>query len=107
MHQLVQKAILKSICTHHRNSHPEAFYKNGALENFAKFIEKHLRQSFFSIEMQTGGLQLYQKETSVQVLSSEFCKTFTNIYFIKTYQSLILSSLERKKLTKALKHCQT
>ena len=98
MHRLVQKAIFKSIRTHHRNSHLEAFYKNGALKNFAKLIEKHLCQSFFSIEMKTGGLQFYQKKTSVQVFSSEFFKTFTNIYFIKTYQRLILSSLERKKL---------
>ena len=104
MHKLVQKAIFKSICIHHRNSHPETFYKNGALKNFVKFTEKHLCQSFFLIEMQTGGLQLYQKETLVQVFSSEFCKIFTNIYFIKTYQRLILSSLERKKLTKKLSH---
>ena len=101
MQKLVQKAVFKSICTHHRNSHPEAFYKNGALENFTKFIEKHLCQSFLSIEIQTGGLQLYQKETSPQVFSSEFCKTFINIYFIKTHQRLILSSLEKKKAHKS------
>ena len=87
MHNLVKKAIFKSIYTHHRNSHPEAFYKNGALENFAKFIGKHLCQRFFSVEMQTGGLEVYQKQASVQVVSSEFCQTFTNIYFVKTYNA--------------------
>ena len=52
MHKLVKKAIFKSICTHHKNSrHPEELYKNGTLENFAKFIGKQLRQNFFSIEM--------------------------------------------------------
>ena len=25
-----------------RSSHPEVFYKNGVLKNFAKFTEKHL-----------------------------------------------------------------
>ena len=70
MHNLLKKANFKSIYTRHRNSHPEAFYKIGALGNFTKFIEKHLCQKFISIEMQTGGLQLYQKQASVQVFSS-------------------------------------
>ena len=102
MHNLVKKAIFKSIYINRRNSHPESFYKNGALENFAKFIGKHLCQRFFSIKMQTGGLQLYQKQASVQVFPSEFCQTFTNICFVKTYECPILPSLERKRFIKAL-----
>ena len=102
MHNLVKKAIFKSIYTHRRNGHPGSFYKNAAPENFVIFIGKHLCQRFFSIEMQTGGLQLCQKQASVQVFSSEFCQTFTNIYFVKTYECPILPSLERKGFVKAL-----
>ena len=32
---------------------PEVVYKKGVLENFAKFIRKHLSQSLFYIETKT------------------------------------------------------
>ena len=45
---------------------------------------KHLCQGLFSVKLQAGDLQLYQKETPVQVFSFEFkfIKNFKNTYFL-------------------------
>ena len=55
----------------------------GVLRNFAKFTEKQLRQSllFNKMKLQASGLQLYQKETLVQVFSHEFCEISKNTFF--------------------------
>ena len=47
-----------------RSSRPELLYTKGALKNFAKFIGKHLCQSFFLIMLHTLGLELYLKRDS-------------------------------------------
>ena len=47
-----------------RTSHPEVFFKIGALQNFAKFTRKQLYQSLISIKLQDSPLPLYQKRDS-------------------------------------------
>ena len=37
----------------------------------------------FLIKLQSGGLQIYQKEILKQVYSCEFCEIFKNTFFIK------------------------
>ena len=58
----------------YRSSRLKVFCEKGVLRNFAKFIEKHLRQSIFLIKLQASG----KKET--QVFSSEFCEIFKNTF---------------------------
>ena len=64
-----------------RNSWSEMFCKTYVLKNFAKFIGKHLRQSLFLLKK---GPQLYLKKDPGQVLFSEFCKIFMNVFFCRT-----------------------
>ena len=55
-------------------------YKKGAPRNFAKFTGKHLCQSLFLIELQTG-LQHFKKETLAQAVSCEYCEISKNTFF--------------------------
>ena len=67
-----------------RSSCPEVFCKKGVLENFAKVIEKHLRQSLFFNEV--AGLPVcnfIKKETLTLVFSCEFCQISKNTFFIE------------------------
>ena len=57
------------------------FYKKSVHKYFAKFIGKHLCQSFF-LNKVSWGLQLYQKRLA-QVFSCEFCEIFKNTFFTK------------------------
>ena len=70
------------------SSRPEVFCKKSVLGNFSKLTEKYLCWSSFLIKLQVWGLQLYQKETSAQVFSSEFCEIFNNTYFVYYYLSV-------------------
>ena len=74
-----------TIQTLHKSSRPEMFCKNGVLENFTKFTRKHLCQSLFLIRLQASGLQLYQKETLVQVFSCKYCEIFKNTFSYRTH----------------------
>ena len=62
---------------------PEVFYKKIVLENFAKFIGKHLSQSLFFNKF-ARACNFIKKETLVQVFSCEFCEIFKNTFFYRT-----------------------
>ena len=66
-----------------RSSHPEVFCKRGALNNFTKFLGKHVSESFINKAAGPGPVTLL-KETLTQVFSSEFCESFLRVsFFIK------------------------
>ena len=44
----------------------------------------------FLIKLQAPGLQLYQKETSAQEVSYEFCHIFKNIFWTGHYRATVL-----------------
>ena len=60
-----------------RSSHRRCSVGEGVLRNFAKFLGKHLCQSFF-FEKVAG---LRKKETLTRVFSCEFCEIFKNTFF--------------------------
>ena len=73
------------------------FFKIGALKTCAIFTGKHLCCSLFLIKLQSSGLQLYCKKTSIQVFSIEYCRILKNSFFNKT--SLVaVSETGRKSL---------
>ena len=73
------------------------FFKTGALKTFAIFTGKHLCCSLFLIKLQSSGLQLYCKETRIQVFSIEYSRILKNSFFNKT--SLVaVSETGRKSL---------
>ena len=74
-----------------RSTHQSYSVGKGVLRNFAKFTEKHLRQSLFFNKVAGLSLQLYLKETLAQVFSYEFCEVTKNIFFWKW-----LSSMQRR-----------
>ena len=53
------------------------FYEKGIIQNFAKFTEKHLCQSF-----------VFKKETLTLVLSCIFCKFFKNTSFTEHLRTI-------------------
>ena len=60
---------------------PEAFCKNGAPKNFAKFTGKHQCQNlFFLIKFQASACNFIKKETLVQV---NFEKVLRIVFFIE------------------------
>ena len=64
---------------------PEVFRKKGVLKNFAKFTEKHLRQSLFFIKVAClRPATLLKKETLSQVFSCEFCETSKDTFSYRT-----------------------
>ena len=67
----------------HRSSRPDAFCKKGILRNLAKFTEKHLCQSLFSIKLQA--CNFIKKKTLAQVFSSEFFKISQNTFSYRTH----------------------
>ena len=67
--------ILKNICK--RLLLKMCSAGEGVLRNFAKFLGKHLCQSFF-FEKVAG---LRKKETLTRVFSCEFCEIFKNTFF--------------------------
>ena len=73
---------------------PELFYKKAALENFAKFTEKHLCQSLFFNKLQARGKK--EKKTLAQVFSCEFCEIFKNTFFTEHLRRLLLKIVEGK-----------
>ena len=61
---------------------PEAFCKKSVPKNFANFTGKHLYWSLFLIQLKAQkACNFIKKETSVQVLSREFCEIFKNTSF--------------------------
>ena len=58
------------------------FYKKTVLKNFSIFTRKHLCLSLFSQSCWPIGLQLHQKETPIQALTS--CEIFAKHLFWKT-----------------------
>ena len=68
---------------------PEVFCKKLFLKSFALFTGKYLCWSLSLINL--WHLQLYQKETPVQVFSCEFCETFNNTYFRNICERLLLN----------------
>ena len=65
---------------------PEVFYEKSCSWKFHKIRRKHLCQSLFF----NTSLQLYKKETLVQVFSCEFCEIFKNIFLQNTSGRLLL-----------------
>ena len=64
------------------SSGPEVFYKKDVLKIFAKFTEKNLRQSLFSIQLQTSKhITLLKKENLAQVYSCKFCEIFDKFFY--------------------------
>ena len=59
----------------YRNNRSQCFIKN-CFEKLRKIHTKHLHQSLSLTKLHTQGLQLYLKESSVQLFSCEFCKIF-------------------------------
>ena len=58
---------------------PEVFSKKGVLKNFRNFTGHYQYWSLFLIKLQA--LQVYQKETPIQVFSCEISEIFKNSYF--------------------------
>ena len=61
-----------------RGSRPGMFCKKGVLKNFTKCTRKDLCRSLFLIKL---SLELYQKETPLEVISFELCKIFQSNFF--------------------------
>ena len=57
----------------------------GILKNFAIITGKHLCWNLFLIKLQSWRLQLYQKETPIQVFLWEYCKIVKNSFLYKTH----------------------
>ena len=70
------KQINENVYLPIQKQQPEVIYKKGTLENFAKFIEKHLCQSLFFNKSQARGLCNFIKKAALaQVFSCEFCSS--------------------------------
>ena len=67
------------------------FYKIGVLENFAKFIGKHLWWSLFLVKVQAQSF--IKKEASTQVLSCEFSEMSKNTFFTEHPEELLLKKI--------------
>ena len=65
-----------------RSSHQKCSLKKGVLENFAKFIGKHLCQGLFFNKVEA--FNFIKKETLTQVFSCEFCEVFNNTFLQNT-----------------------
>ena len=84
-----------------RSSHPEVFYRKGALRNFAKFTGKHLSQSlFFTKICRSEACNFIKNETLAQTFSCEFCEISKNTFFTEHLQAtasvwFCLSKLEK------------
>ena len=59
--------LSRSLCSREigrcRDNNPEVYYKKSCIKNFALFTEKNLCRSLF-YKLQSGELQLYQKNSS-------------------------------------------
>ena len=74
----------------------QQFYKKGNLENFAKFIRKHLCQSdFFKKKMQAEACNFINNETLAHVFFSEFCEIFKNIFLTEHLQVTVFNSFNK------------
>ena len=67
-----------------KSSYSQMFYKMGVLINFAKFIGKHLRQSLFSIKLQTVWLATLIKIDSSAAAFSLILQNFSEQHFPRT-----------------------
>ena len=78
----------------HRNSRPEVFREKNVLENFTKFIGKHLYQSFCYNNVVGPGLQLYQKRDSGTGVFEfyEICKNIFLTLHPRTTASGVISN---------------
>ena len=76
------KLLLMSILF--RSSRPEAFYKKGVLEYFAKFIGKLLCQSLFFNNVAGLRPATLLKKNLIQVLSHEFYEIYKNTFSYRT-----------------------
>ena len=56
------------------------------------FQENICAEVSFTVKLQAGGPQLHEMQNLVQVLSSEFCEIFKNIYFANVCEGLPLKS---------------
>ena len=65
------------------------FHERDVLKNFAKFIGKHLCQSFFWFRT----CNFIDKETSIQVFSCEFWEILQNTFFMNTSRRLFLENI--------------
>ena len=64
--------------------------KETVLKNFLKFSGIRLRQSLFSIKLQTKTSNFIKKEALVQAFFCEFCKNFWNIFVVEPPRWLLL-----------------
>ena len=71
-----------------RGSHPGLFCKKGVRKDFTKCTGKSLCRSLFLIKLHVFRLELYQKETPVQMFSLELCKIFQNRFFTEQIQTV-------------------
>ena len=71
-----------------RGSHPGLFCKKGVRKDFTKCTGKSLCRSLFLIKLHVFRLELYQKETPVQVFSLELCRIFQNKFFTEHLQTV-------------------
>ena len=67
-----------------RISRPEEFCKKGVLKNSTNSQENICSGVSFAIKLQAGGLQLYQIQNLVQVLSCKFWVIFIRISILQT-----------------------
>ena len=79
------KWIYTMNCTSIQKQPSEMFCKKEALENFTKFIGKHLRQSLFFNKVASVRLTtLLEKRLCTALVSCEFCEHFKNTFFQRT-----------------------
>ena len=72
-----------------RSSHRRCSMKKGVLENFAKFIGKHLYQSLFFKSCRPQPCNFIKKGTLAKVFSCKFCEIFKNTFFTETSGRLL------------------
>ena len=75
---------MKILCTEHRSSRPELFYKKGVLRNFAKLIENARARVSFLIKLQAEACNFIKKDTLALVFSCEFRKISKNTFSYRT-----------------------
>ena len=83
-----------------RSSHQRCSVRKVVLRNFAKFTEKHLRQSLFFNKV--TGLRpatLLKKETLAQVFFCEFCEISKNDFFTERLGRLLLNFMKKETPT--------
>ena len=79
------KWICTMNCTSIQKQPSEMFCKKEVLENFTKFIGKHLRQSLFFNKVASVRLTtLLEKRLCTALVSCEFCEHFKNTFFQRT-----------------------